>query len=77
VAAGLLASGTLSGADVTIILPGIFLLGGQVQNIGRILGVIGIPPRFYVLLWSVALFNATVGMLLMRLVIKWPWSSFY
>jgi spore maturation protein SpmB len=69
VAASLLASGTLSGPDVTIILPGIFLLGGQVQNIGRILGVIGIPSRFYPLLWSVTLLNAVLGMLMMRLVL--------
>jgi spore maturation protein SpmB len=70
VAASLMASGTLSGPDVTIILPGIFLLGGQVQNIGRILGVIGVPPRFYPMLWSVTLLNAIIGMLLMRLFFR-------
>jgi spore maturation protein SpmB len=70
VAAGLMASGTLSGPDVTIILPGIFLLGGQVQNIGRILGVIGVPSRFYPMLWSVTLLNAIIGMLLMRLFFR-------
>lgn len=70
VAASLLASGTLSGTDVTIILPGIFLLGGQLENLGRILGVIGIPPRFYPMLWGVTLLNAVTGMLLMRLFLR-------
>jgi spore maturation protein SpmB len=69
-AASLLASGALSGQDVTIILPGIFLLGGQLENLGRILGVIGIAPRFYPMLWAVTLLNAVIGMLLMRVFLS-------
>jgi len=70
VAASLLASGALSGRDITIILPGIFLLGGQLENLGRILGVIGIAPRFYPMLWGVTLLNAVIGMLLMRVFLS-------
>ncbi len=70
VAASLLANGTLSGQDVTIILPGIFLLGGQLENLGRVLGVIGIAPRFYPMLWGVTLLNAAAGMILMRLFLQ-------
>lgn len=70
VALSLLTSGTLNGTDITIIMPAIFLIGGQIQNVGRVLGVIGIPPRFYPLLWSVSVFNALVGMLIMRCIVK-------
>ena len=59
----------LTPQELTIVLPGIFLLGGQIQNLGRILGVIGIHPRFYPLLWVVTLLNAAIGMLLMRLFV--------
>lgn len=70
VAMSLFTSGTLSAADLTIVLPGIFLMGGQIQNVGRIFGVINISPRFYPLIWGVTLFNGVVGMLFMRLVVK-------
>ena len=59
----------LTPQELTIVLPGIFLLGGQIQNLGRILGVIGIHPRFYPLLWVVTLLNAAIGMLLMHLFV--------
>jgi len=70
VAMSLFTEGVLSPTDLTIVLPGIFLLGGQIQNIGRILGVIGIHPRFYPMLWGVTLLNAAMGMLFMRFLLK-------
>jgi spore maturation protein SpmB len=70
IAMSLFTSGILSAADLTIVLPGIFLLGGQIQNVGRILGVIGIAPRFYPLLWGVTLLNAAMGMVVMRFFVK-------
>lgn len=69
VAMSLYTEGILTPQELTIVLPGIFLLGGQIQNLGRILGVIGIHPRFYPLLWGVTLLNAAIGMLLMRLFV--------
>jgi spore maturation protein SpmB len=50
-------------------MPAIYLLGGQVQNVGRILGVIGVSPRFYPLLWGVTVLNAVLGMMFMRFLI--------
>jgi spore maturation protein SpmB len=70
VVASLLASGTLTGADATILLAGIFLLGGQIQNLGRVFGVVGLRPRFFPLLWGVTLANAVIGMLIMRVLVK-------
>ena len=66
----LFTSGSLTAADLTIVLPAIFLMGGQIQNVGRIFGVIGISSRFYPLIWGVTLFNGVVGMWFMRLIVK-------
>ncbi len=70
VAMSLFTSGSLTPADLTIVLPGIFLMGGQIQNVGRIFGVIGINSRYFPLLWGVTLLNGVVGMFFMRLVVK-------
>ena len=69
VAMSLYTEGVLSPTDLTIVLPGNFLLGGQIQNVGRILGGIGIHPRFYPLLWGVTLLNAAIGMFIMRFLL--------
>ncbi|MEA5720331.1 hypothetical protein ONQ97_25190, partial [Salmonella enterica subsp. enterica serovar Virginia] len=38
VAASLATAGALSGHDVTVLLPAIYLMGNPVQNVGRCLG---------------------------------------
>ena len=46
VAASLFESGQLSTLDVTVLTPTIFILGSQVQYLGRIVGVIGtVKPK--------------------------------
>ena len=44
VAVSLLSKGTLNVADITILIPAIFLMGSQLQYMGRLLGV-GCPEK--------------------------------
>lgn len=68
VAISLLAKGVLSGADVTILTPAIFLMGSQLQYMGRLLGVSDVPKKYWPLLMLTSIMNAVVSMLVMRVV---------
>ena len=65
-AASLIAGGTLSGKDVTILLPSIYLMGSLVQYMGRLLGTAGVSSKHYPLMFVIALINAALAMLVMR-----------
>ena len=65
-AASLYAQGVLSGNDVTILMPAIFLMGAQIQYAGRILGMAGVETRYYPALYLIGLGNAAAGMLTMK-----------
>jgi spore maturation protein SpmB len=69
VAASLYAEGLLSGRELTILAPGIFLMGAQIQYMGRVLGVAGVNPRHYKILFLISIINATLAMLTMRFII--------
>lgn len=69
VAASLYAEGLLSGRELTILAPGIFLMGAQIQYMGRVLGVAGVNPRHYKVLFLISIINATLAMLTMRYII--------
>lgn len=68
VAISLLAKGVLSGADVTILTPAIFLMGSQLQYMGRLLGVSDVPKKYWPLLMLTSMMNAVISMLVMRVV---------
>lgn len=65
VAVSLLAKGVLTGADVTILAPAIFLMGSQLQYMGRLLGVADVPKKYWPLLMLTSIFNAVIAMLVM------------
>ena len=65
-AAGLYTHGTLNGTHVSILIPAIFLMGAQLQYVGRILSVAGINSRHYKMLMLIGLLNALLSMLIMR-----------
>ena len=67
VAASLYAANALDKTQVTILLPAIFLMGAQVQYMGRCLGTAGVNPRYYPVLFGISIFNATIAMIVMRL----------
>lgn len=66
VAASLYAMKVLSPVHISILMPAIFLMGAQVQYMGRMLGTAGVQTRFYPVLFTVSIFNAIIGMLVMR-----------
>lgn len=68
VAISLLAKGVLSGADITILTPAIFLMGSQLQYMGRLLGVSDVPKKYWPLLMLTSIINAVISMLVMRVV---------
>ena len=68
-AASLYAEGLLSGAQLTIIAPGIFLMGAQIQYMGRVLGVAGVNPRHYHVLFLISIINAILAMLTMKYIV--------
>lgn len=70
VASSLISSGTLNNMDITILLPAIFIGGGQVQNLGRLLGTSGTRPVFYPWLFAVTVINTVLAMVIMRFALQ-------
>lgn len=69
IAASLYTQGILNSTHISILIPGIFLMGGQLQYMGRILAVAGIEPSHYKILFFISLFNAILAMFTMRFII--------
>ncbi|MBQ7021767.1 MAG: YjiG family protein [Phascolarctobacterium sp.] len=65
-AANMAANGILDARHVTILMPCFFLLGAQLQYMGRLLGVADVPKRDWPLLMSASLLNALCAMLVMN-----------
>ncbi len=65
VAAALFTDGLLSSTDIAILIPGIFLMGAQLQYMGRVLAVIGVSTKHYLPLLFISIVNAICGMFTM------------
>ena len=65
-AANMAANGILDARHVTILMPCFFLVGAQLQYMGRLLGVADVPKRYWPLLMSASLLNALCAMLVMN-----------
>ena len=68
VAVSLLTKGTLDITAITILAPAIFLMGSQLQYMGRLLGVADVPKKYWPLLIGVSILNAVIAMLVMRVI---------
>lgn len=68
VAVSLLSQGTLDMGQITILAPAIFLMGSQLQYMGRLLGVADVPKKYWPLLMGASIFNAVIAMLIMRVI---------
>ena len=68
VAVSLLSKGQLDMAQITILAPAIFLMGSQLQYMGRLLGVADVPKKYWPLLMAVSILNAVIAMLIMRVI---------
>lgn len=69
VAIGLFDKGILTGEHLAILAPAIYLMGSQVQYLGRILGVIGTSAKRIPLMIVISVLNAFLAMLLMRVIL--------
>ncbi len=66
VAASLYSAGKLTNTNVSILMPAIFLMGAQLQYMGRCLGTAGVQTRFYPLLFAISIINAAIAMVVIR-----------
>ena len=62
-------AGTLNGVHLGILAPAIYLMGSQLQYMGRALGVIGTAGRMIPVLMGVSILNAFIAMFIMRIII--------
>ncbi|HIU38028.1 MAG TPA: YjiG family protein [Candidatus Aphodousia faecigallinarum] len=69
VAAALFDQGALTVEHCAILAPGIYLMGSQLQYMGRCLGVIGTRGKVIPLLMGVAVLNALIGMFIMNIIV--------
>ncbi|MGC6387492.1 YjiG family protein [Ewingella sp. S1.OA.A_B6] len=68
VAISLLTKGTLDAAQITILAPAIFLMGSQLQYMGRLLGVADVPKKYWPLLMLTSILNSIIAMIVMRII---------
>lgn len=59
----------LNAQHIAILLPGMALVGSTVQYMGRILGVLGVPGKHYLVLFGICIINAYLAMFVMQFLI--------
>ena len=69
VAAALIDQGAISVGDCAILAPAIYLMGSQLQYMGRCLGVIGTRGKMIPLLMLVSIINAFISMIIMNILV--------
>ena len=68
VAVALFDNGVLNGTQLAIVCPAIFLMGSQIQSLGRCLGVIGIKGSKIPLIMAIPVLTAFVSLFVMRIL---------
>lgn len=68
-AVSLFSSGVINEIHVGILIPACFLMGSQLQYMGRLLGVADVPKKYWPLLMLCSIINACIAMLIMRLFV--------
>ena len=69
VASSLFAAGTLSLHDIAVLAPAMYLMGSQVQYIGRLLGVVGTPGKYIPVMVLISIINALLALLVMQIIV--------
>jgi len=69
VAVALFGQGTIDGTHLAILTPAIYLMGSQLQYMGRLLGVVGIPGKMIPLMMALSIVAACVAMIIMRILV--------
>lgn len=61
--------GVLNGTHIAILAPAIYLMGSQVQYMGRIMGAIGTEGRYIPVMIAISVLNAFGAMLVMNVLL--------
>lgn len=69
VAVNLITAATINATELTILAPAIFLMGSQLQYMGRLLGVADVPKKYWPLLMLNSIVNALIAMIIMRFIV--------
>ncbi|MDF2566310.1 MAG: putative rane protein [Massilibacillus sp.] len=69
VAVGLYTNANLDAAQVTMLVPAIYLMGNPVQNVGRCLGISGANTKHYIAIISICVINALLSIWAMRFIL--------
>ena len=69
VAVALFGKGAIDGTHLAILTPAIYLMGSQLQYMGRLLGVVGIPGKMIPLMMALSILAACVAMIIMRILV--------
>ena len=69
VAVALFDHGTITGHDIAVLAPSIYLMGSQVQYMGRCLGVIGIKGSNLFKIMAIPIVTAFVSLFVMKLIV--------
>lgn len=69
VASSLFAAGNLSLHDIAVLAPAMYLMGSQVQYIGRLLGVVGTPGKYIPVMVLISIINALLALLVMQIIV--------
>ena len=69
VAVALFGQGAIDGTHLAILTPAIYLMGSQLQYMGRLLGVVGIPGKMIPLMMALSIVAACVAMIIMRILV--------
>ena len=69
VAVALFGQGAIDGTHFAILTPAIYLMGSQLQYMGRLLGVVGIPGKMIPLMMALSILAACVAMIIMRILV--------
>ena len=69
VAVALFDQGAINGTHIAILAPSIYLMGSQVQYMGRCLGVIGIKGKDMIMIMTVPVITAILSLFVMRIIV--------
>jgi len=69
VVVSLFGEGLLTGNNIAILAPAIYLMGSQVQYIGRVLGPIMIEGRYIPIMVAISVLNAFAAMFVMNMLV--------
>jgi len=58
----------ITNTHVTILIVAIYLMGAQIQYMGRLLGVSAVPKRYWPLLFVTCIINALIAMFVMKFI---------